>query len=112
MGIVRRKKKDVAADLPDKLVADLPVEHELGPRLLAVGPAEEAPDGVEVLDVVDQRRSRQGMVVDEAHFIKNLTSQRSQNVLALGARIREQVRDPLTRSPSDPSHARCRSSTS
>ncbi|HAQ58973.1 MAG TPA: helicase [Microbacterium sp.] len=26
MGIVRRKKKDVAADLPDKLVADLPVE--------------------------------------------------------------------------------------
>jgi SNF2 family DNA or RNA helicase len=25
-----------------------------------------------------------GMVVDEAHFIKNLTSQRSQNVLALG----------------------------
>lgn len=36
-----------------------------------------------------------GMVVDEAHFIKNLTSQRSQNVLALGARIREQVRNPL-----------------
>ena len=35
------------------------------------------------------------MVVDEAHFIKNLTSQRSQNVLALGARIREQVRNPL-----------------
>ena len=36
-----------------------------------------------------------GLVVDEAHFIKNLGSQRSQNVLALGARIREQVRDPL-----------------
>ncbi|MBN9186124.1 MAG: DEAD/DEAH box helicase [Microbacterium sp.] len=36
-----------------------------------------------------------GMVVDEAHFIKNPTSQRSQNVLALGARIREQVRNPL-----------------
>ena len=35
------------------------------------------------------------MVVDEAHFIKNLTSQRSQNVLALAARIREQVRNPL-----------------
>ncbi|WP_040163848.1 DEAD/DEAH box helicase [Microbacterium gorillae] len=30
-----------------------------------------------------------GMVVDEAHFIKNLTSQRSQNVLALASRIRE-----------------------
>lgn len=30
-----------------------------------------------------------GMVVDEAHFIKNLTSQRSQNVLALATRIRE-----------------------
>lgn len=36
-----------------------------------------------------------GMVVDEAHFIKNLTSQRSQNVLALGARIREQIQNPL-----------------
>lgn len=30
-----------------------------------------------------------GMVVDEAHFIKNLSSQRSQNVLALAQRIRE-----------------------
>ncbi|KAA9151402.1 DEAD/DEAH box helicase [Microbacterium lushaniae] len=36
-----------------------------------------------------------GMVVDEAHFIKNLSSQRSQNVLALAGRIREEVRDPL-----------------
>ncbi len=36
-----------------------------------------------------------GMVVDEAHFIKNLTSQRAQNVLALASRIREQVRNPL-----------------
>ncbi|GAA3899507.1 DEAD/DEAH box helicase [Microbacterium invictum] len=36
-----------------------------------------------------------GMVVDEAHFIKNLTSQRSQNVLGLATRIREQVSDPL-----------------
>ncbi|MGO2931533.1 DEAD/DEAH box helicase [Microbacterium sp.] len=37
----------------------------------------------------------QGMVVDEAHFIKNLGSQRSQNVLALASRIRERMRDPL-----------------
>ncbi|WP_106816183.1 DEAD/DEAH box helicase [Microbacterium timonense] len=36
-----------------------------------------------------------GLVVDEAHFIKNLSSQRSQNVLALATRIREQVRNPL-----------------
>ena len=38
-----------------------------------------------------------GMVVDEAHFIKNLSSQRSQNVLALATRIREQASggDPL-----------------
>ena len=48
MGIVRRRKKDVAADLPDKLIADLPVqlddefgrsiraaERELGERLAA-----------------------------------------------------------------------------
>ncbi|WP_144795456.1 DEAD/DEAH box helicase [Microbacterium paludicola] len=37
----------------------------------------------------------QGMVVDEAHFIKNLSSQRSQNVLALASRIRERTRNPL-----------------
>ncbi|MEW1973470.1 DEAD/DEAH box helicase [Microbacterium profundi] len=36
-----------------------------------------------------------GMVVDEAHFIKNLSSQRSQNVLALASRIRERSHDPL-----------------
>jgi superfamily II DNA or RNA helicase len=36
-----------------------------------------------------------GMVVDEAHFIKNLSSQRSQNVLALASRIRERAHDPL-----------------
>ncbi|MDX2377402.1 DEAD/DEAH box helicase [Microbacterium sp. LRZ72] len=36
-----------------------------------------------------------GMVVDEAHFIKNLTSQRSKNVLALAGRIRSQVHNPL-----------------
>ncbi|GAB3145424.1 hypothetical protein GCM10027058_01760 [Microbacterium neimengense] len=36
-----------------------------------------------------------GMVVDEAHFIKNLTSQRSRNVLALAGRIREARRNPL-----------------
>jgi hypothetical protein len=38
-----------------------------------------------------------GMVVDEAHFIKNLSSQRSQNVLALASRIRESTPggDPL-----------------
>lgn len=36
-----------------------------------------------------------GMVVDEAHFIKNLSSQRSKNVLALASRIRAYTRDPL-----------------
>lgn len=36
-----------------------------------------------------------GIVVDEAHFIKNLSSQRSQNVLALASRVRQQTRDPL-----------------
>ena len=36
-----------------------------------------------------------GMVVDEAHFIKNLSSQRSQNVLALAGRIRGRERNPL-----------------
>ncbi len=36
-----------------------------------------------------------GMVVDEAHFIKNKGSQRSQNVLAVSKRIRERVARPL-----------------
>ena len=36
-----------------------------------------------------------GMVVDEAHFIKNKTSQRSQHVLALSDRIRTRTARPL-----------------
>jgi SNF2-related domain len=36
-----------------------------------------------------------GMVVDEAHFIKNKTSQRSQHVLALAGRIRSRTDRPL-----------------
>jgi len=36
-----------------------------------------------------------GMVVDEAHFIKNKTSQRSQHVLALSDRIRYRLDRPL-----------------
>ena len=36
-----------------------------------------------------------GMVVDEAHFIKNTASQRSQHVLALSARIRSGTDRPL-----------------
>ena len=36
-----------------------------------------------------------GMVVDEAHFIKNKSSQRSQHVLALSERIRARVGRPL-----------------
>ena len=36
-----------------------------------------------------------GMVVDEAHFIKNKTSQRSQRVLELSERIRARIAEPL-----------------
>jgi SNF2 family DNA or RNA helicase len=36
-----------------------------------------------------------GMVVDEAHFIKNKTSQRSQHVLELSQRIRSRISRPL-----------------
>ncbi|MEJ2862125.1 DEAD/DEAH box helicase [Actinomycetospora flava] len=36
-----------------------------------------------------------GMVVDEAHFIKNKTSQRSQHVLSLAEKIRSFTGDPL-----------------
>jgi hypothetical protein len=36
-----------------------------------------------------------GMVVDEAHFIKNKKSQRSQHVLEIAARVRQRVARPL-----------------
>jgi len=36
-----------------------------------------------------------GMVVDEAHFIKNKTSQRSQHILAISERIRSRTARPL-----------------
>jgi superfamily II DNA or RNA helicase len=36
-----------------------------------------------------------GMVIDEAHFIKNKSSQRSQNVLDLSRRVRERTTRPL-----------------
>src|SRR5690606_1162401 len=36
-----------------------------------------------------------GMVVDEAHYIKNRKSQRSQNVLRLSERIRTRIAEPL-----------------
>jgi hypothetical protein len=36
-----------------------------------------------------------GMVVDEAHFIKNKSSQRSQHVLALSSRVRSRTHRPL-----------------
>ena len=49
-----------------------------------------------------------GMVVDEAHFIKNKTSQRSQHVLALSERIRSRTgaaaADGADRHPADQRH--------
>ena len=36
-----------------------------------------------------------GLVVDEAHYIKNKKSQRSQNVLEVSDRIRQRVARPL-----------------
>jgi superfamily II DNA or RNA helicase len=41
------------------------------------------------------RRGFRGMIVDEAHFIKNKDSQRSKNVQALSRSIRQQTPDPL-----------------
>ena len=49
-----------------------------------------------------------GMVVDEAHFIKNKTSQRSQHVLQLSERIRARIARPAAdgahRHPADQRH--------
>ena len=51
-----------------------------------------------------------GMVVDEAHFIKNKASQRSQHVLALSDRIRSRTARPAAdgadRHPADQRHRR------
>ncbi|KGN39662.1 DEAD/DEAH box helicase [Knoellia aerolata] len=41
------------------------------------------------------RHGFRGMVVDEAHFIKNKSSQRSQHVLEIADRIRSRTRNPL-----------------
>jgi len=41
------------------------------------------------------RRGFRGMIVDEAHFIKNKESQRSKNVQALSRSIRQHTPDPL-----------------
>ncbi|MGN6273218.1 MAG: DEAD/DEAH box helicase [Protaetiibacter sp.] len=41
------------------------------------------------------RRGFRGMIVDEAHFIKNKDSQRSKNVQALSKSIRQQTAEPL-----------------
>jgi SNF2-related domain/Helicase conserved C-terminal domain len=52
-------------------------------------------------DVLDRHRGWlgdhgfRGMVIDEAHFIKNKTSQRSRNVLALSERVRARTARPL-----------------
>ena len=49
-----------------------------------------------------------GMVVDEAHFIKNKSSQRSQHVLELSERIRSRIARPAAdgphRHPADQRH--------
>jgi hypothetical protein len=52
-------------------------------------------------EILDRHRSWladfgfRGMVVDEAHFIKNKSSQRSRNVLDIARRIRTRTADPL-----------------
>src|SRR5690348_7816306 len=49
-----------------------------------------------------------GMVADEAHFIKNKTSQRSQHVLALSGRIRSRTDRPLLMALTEIGRASCR----
>ena len=68
----------------------------------------------EILDrhfgVARRRFGFRSMVVDEAHFIKNLASQRSQQVLALGDRLRAST--PVATRSCSPSPARRSSTTS
>ncbi len=68
--------------------------HELGPRLLAGGPAEEAPDRVEVLHVVDQRRTREGehQGVVPGSALAHLGGQRQHVLGTLRGEILDEVR--------------------
>ena len=82
--------------------------HQLGPRLRVVDPAEELPDGGEVLDVVDQRRPGQGHQQRVHHPPPDALGELQHVLRALGGLVLDEVRlvddHPAEAEVSEPAH--------
>ncbi len=100
LGIVRRRKVDVAADLPDKRIADLPVElddelgrsiraaeRELGARLVARFRALVEARHLRVGDLDDDQRDQFIRAVASAELEESRSAKSAENVFTMVRRI-------------------------
>ena len=100
LGIVRRRKVDVAADLPDKRIADLPVElddelgrsvraaeRELGNRLVGRFRALVESRGLRVGDLEDDQRDQYIRAVASAELEESKSAKSGENVFTMVRRI-------------------------
>ena len=100
LGIVRRRKVDVAADLPDKRIADLPVElddelgrsvraaeRELGNRLVARFRALVEARALRVGDLDDDQRDQFIRAVASAELEESKSAKSGENVFTMVRRI-------------------------
>lgn len=100
LGIVRRRKVDVAADLPDKRIADLPVElddelgrsvraaeRELGGRLAARFRALVEARGLRVGDLDEDQRDQYIRAVAHAELEESKSAKSGENVFTMVRRI-------------------------
>ncbi len=100
LGIVRRRKVDVASDLPDKRIADLPVElddelgrsvraaeRELGNRLVARFRALVESRSLRVGDLQDDQRDQFIRAVASAELEESKSAKSGENVFTMVRRI-------------------------
>ena len=100
LGIVRRRKVDVAADLPDKRIADLPVElddelgrsvraaeRELGNRLVGRFRALVEARSLRIGDLDDDQRDQFIRAVASAELEESKSSKSGENVFTMVRRI-------------------------
>jgi hypothetical protein len=100
LGIVRRRKVDVAADLPDKRIADLPVElddelgrsvraaeRELGNRLVGRFRALVEARNLRIGDLDDDQRDQFIRAVASAELEESKSSKSGENVFTMVRRI-------------------------
>ncbi|WP_308799817.1 DEAD/DEAH box helicase [Agromyces silvae] len=100
LGIVRRRKVDVAADLPDKRIADLPVEldddlgrsvraaeRELGHRLASRFRALVEARGLRVGDLDEDQRDQYVRAVAHAELEESKSAKSGENVFTMVRRI-------------------------